>query len=74
MWAMVVPMVIFTARSVSNWCGRGIYWVHWVSAQVIQNWVLRNPDAGEELLFHNPSYVFFRELRYLNDHLVRMGR
>lgn len=41
---------------------RGVYNAHQVSAQVIKNWVRRNPDAGRELLFHNPSYVFFREL------------
>jgi len=41
---------------------RGVYQAHQVSAQVIQNWVRRNPVAGEELLFHNASYVFFREV------------
>jgi membrane-bound lytic murein transglycosylase A len=41
---------------------RGIYNAHQVSAQVIKNWVRRNPVAGEELLYHNPSYVFFREV------------
>lgn len=41
---------------------RGVYSSHQVSAQVIQNWVRRNHAAGEELLFHNPSYVFFREV------------
>ncbi|MDW4498083.1 murein transglycosylase A [Sulfitobacter sp. D35] len=41
---------------------RGIYDVHQVSAEVIKNWVRRNPDDGRELLFHNPSYVFFREV------------
>lgn len=41
---------------------RGIYTVHQVSAQVIKNWVRRNPQAGEELLYHNASYVFFREV------------
>ncbi|MFW8633913.1 murein transglycosylase A [Cribrihabitans pelagius] len=44
---------------------RGIYQAHQVSAQVIKAWVRRNPAAGRELLFHNPSYVFFRELRRL---------
>lgn len=39
---------------------RGIYEPHQVSAQVIQNWVRRNGDAGLKLLRHNPSYVFFR--------------
>lgn len=41
---------------------RGIYQAHQVSARVIQNWVRRNPSAGAELLRHNPSYVFFREV------------
>ena len=41
---------------------RGVYQAHQVSAQVIQNWVRRNPEAGRELLFHNQSYVFFREV------------
>ncbi|MEM7520532.1 MAG: MltA domain-containing protein [Pseudomonadota bacterium] len=41
---------------------RGTYQPHQVSAEVIKNWVRRNPAAGEELLYHNPSYVFFREV------------
>lgn len=41
---------------------RGIYSKHQVSAQVIQNWVRRNPRDGAELLRHNKSYVFFRKV------------
>ena len=41
---------------------RGVYKAHQVSAEVIKNWVRRNPIKGQELLFHNPSYVFFRRL------------
>ncbi len=41
---------------------RGTYSPHQVSAQVIRNWVLRNPVIGAELLQVNPSYVFFRKL------------
>ncbi|WP_101066731.1 murein transglycosylase A [Roseovarius salinarum] len=41
---------------------RGIYDPHQVSAQVIQNWVRRNPERGLDLLHHNPSYVFFRKI------------
>ncbi|MDQ2090316.1 murein transglycosylase A [Marimonas arenosa] len=41
---------------------RGIYKAHQVSAQVIKNWVRRNPFEGSELLHHNPSYVFFRKV------------
>lgn len=46
---------------------RGIYNQHQVSAAVIRNWVRRNPVAGQELLFHNPSYVFFREVNVAPD-------
>lgn len=42
---------------------RGVYKPHQVSAQVIKNWVRRNPVDGRALLQHNPSYVFFREVR-----------
>lgn len=42
---------------------RGIYQSSQVSAAVIRNWVIRNPEAGRELLQTNPSYVFFREVR-----------
>lgn len=33
-----------------------------MSMQNIRRWVEENPEAGEELLAENPSYVFFREL------------
>ncbi|MDK3017846.1 murein transglycosylase A [Pseudodonghicola flavimaris] len=52
---------------------RGIYAAHQVSAQVIRNWVRRNPVAGQELLYHNPSYVFFREIRHVGDELGPLG-
>lgn len=41
---------------------RGVYDAHQVSADVIKNWVRRNPQDSRELLYHNPSYVFFREV------------
>lgn len=41
---------------------REVYDIHQVSAQVIKNWVRRNPEDGAELLMHNPSYVFFRQI------------
>lgn len=41
---------------------RGIYEPHQVSADVIRNWVKRNPEDGTKLLRHNPSFVFFREV------------
>lgn len=47
---------------------RGVYNLHQVSAQVIQNWVRRNPLNGQELLYHNPSYVFFRRIDNLQAH------
>ncbi len=44
---------------------RGTYLPHQVSAQVIRNWVSRNPALGSALLQTNPSYVFFRKLQDL---------
>jgi membrane-bound lytic murein transglycosylase A len=41
---------------------RGELEEHQVSAQAIRNWVQKNPDRGADLLNHNPSYVFFREV------------
>ncbi|MEZ5798650.1 MAG: MltA domain-containing protein [Paracoccaceae bacterium] len=41
---------------------RGIYTADQVSAQVIRAWVRRNPALGQDLMNHNPSYVFFRKL------------
>ncbi|RKF13383.1 murein transglycosylase [Roseovarius spongiae] len=52
---------------------RGVYSVHQVSAQVIKNWVRRNPEAGRDLLRHNPSYVFFRKLIGHADDLGPLG-
>lgn len=52
---------------------RGVYKSHQVSAQVIKNWVRRNPAEGRELLLHNPSYVFFREVSHVGSHLGPLG-
>lgn len=52
---------------------RGVYQAHQVSAQVIKNWVRRNPAAGKELLFHNPGYVFFRKIEKLPPELGPLG-
>lgn len=52
---------------------RGIYQPHQVSAQVIRNWVRRNPEAGRDLLWHNPSYVFFREVGRVPHELGPLG-
>lgn len=42
---------------------QGVYQASQVSAQVIRNWVRRNPVRGQALLRTNPSYVFFRRVR-----------
>jgi len=41
---------------------RGVFDASEVSAEVIQNWVRRNPGAGQALLNTNPSFVFFRKI------------
>lgn len=52
---------------------RGIFDSHQVSAQVIRNWVRRNPASGRELLYHNPSYIFFREVQISDPNLGPLG-
>ncbi|QFS84736.1 Membrane-bound lytic murein transglycosylase A precursor [Roseivivax sp. THAF40] len=52
---------------------RNILPEHRVSAEVIKNWVRQNPVQGEELLFHNPSYVFFREVSEVPAHKGPLG-
>ena len=52
---------------------RGIYKPHEVSAEVIKNWVRRNPNDGPELLRHNPSYVFFAEVTKTKNHQGPLG-
>lgn len=52
---------------------RGVYNRHQVSAGVIANWVRRNPTAGAELLRHNGSFVYFRELRHVPPHKGPLG-
>ena len=52
---------------------RGIYTRHDVSAPVIRAWVRRNPVEGADLLLHNPSYVFFREVGHVPPSLGPLG-
>jgi len=52
---------------------RGTFSPDQVSADVIKNWVKQNPAAGEQLLFHNPSYVFFREVSEVPAELGPLG-
>lgn len=52
---------------------RGALGAHEVSAQMIRSWVRKNPEAGAELLFHNPSYVFFREVTRVAPELGPLG-
>ncbi|TMV07208.1 murein transglycosylase [Ruegeria sediminis] len=52
---------------------RGVLAAHQVSAQMIKSWVRGNPAEGAELLFHNPSYVFFREVTRVAADLGPLG-
>jgi len=44
---------------------RGVYEPYQVSTDVIRSWVRRNPEAGQELLWTNKSFVFFREINHV---------
>lgn len=45
---------------------RGTHTMDEVSAPAIAAWVRNNPAAGKELLYTNPSYVFFRKIATLS--------
>lgn len=52
---------------------RGVYEPSQVSADVIRSWVRRNPAAGRDLLWTNPSYVFFRQVDQVPAHRGPLG-
>ena len=52
---------------------RGEFELHEVSAQAIRSWVRQNPEDGQELLYHNPSYVFFRTVNEVPSDLGPLG-
>ncbi len=52
---------------------RGAMTLASASAQSIKSWVRANGQAGQALLSHNPSYVFFRKLRDLPAELGPIG-
>ena len=52
---------------------RGVFEKHQVSAQRIKRWVRENPAAGAELLRHNPSFIFFREVSEVPADLGPLG-
>lgn len=52
---------------------RGIYEPHQVSADVIRSWVRQNPEEGQQLLWQNESYVFFREVNEIPPELGPLG-
>ncbi len=52
---------------------RGVYNAHQVSAQRIKRWVRNNPVEGRDLLQHNDSFVFFREVSEVPAHKGPLG-
>ena len=52
--------------SVKEMIRRGILSKHKASANRIKAWVRKNPNDGRRILQHNPSFVFFRELKGLD--------
>ncbi|MCC5970196.1 MAG: MltA domain-containing protein [Pararhodobacter sp.] len=49
---------------------RGILQPHQASARSVRAYVASNPSEGRDLLQHDPSYIFFRELGH---HPARLG-
>jgi len=51
----------------------GIFEEHEASAQRIKRWVRANPHKGLKMLWHNPSYIFFREIEGLHSSKGPLG-
>ena len=51
----------------------GIFQEHEASAQRIKAWVRGNPGKGLKMLWHNPSYIFFREIDGLDESKGPLG-
>ncbi|MBT8415265.1 MAG: MltA domain-containing protein [Boseongicola sp.] len=51
----------------------GIFQEHEASAQRIKAWVRDNPGKGLKMLWHNPSYIFFREIEGLAENKGPLG-
>ena len=52
---------------------RGLLACDQVTAKAVATWIRRNPIAGERLLHHNPSYVFFREIGNISPEAGPLG-
>lgn len=52
---------------------RGVFAESDANADAIGNWVRQNPKAGQDLLCHNPSYVFFREVSHVPADMGPLG-
>ena len=52
---------------------RGVFTSDNVSMQSLRNWMQENPQAGRELMWQNPSYIFFREIKIPDDTLGALG-
>lgn len=51
----------------------GIFQEHEASAQRIMGWVRENPGRGLKMLWHNASYIFFREIEGLAEEKGPIG-
>jgi membrane-bound lytic murein transglycosylase A len=52
---------------------RGLLPQEQISAQSIKAWLRRNPGQADDLMRHNPSFVFFRDLPDLRPELGPLG-
>ncbi len=44
-----------------------------LTAEAMKDWLKRHPETADDLLRHNPSYIFFREIADLNPDLGPVG-
>ena len=45
---------------------RGVFSSRTISHEGLKDWIIKNPKAGSELMYENPSYVFFKVISDLD--------
>ena len=52
---------------------RGVFSAENISGHAIKNWLMLNPQIADELLYQNPSYIFFKVMSDLEEEAGPIG-
>ena len=52
---------------------RGVFLAENISGHAVKNWLMLNPQIADELLYQNPSYIFFKVMSDLEEEAGPIG-